>query len=97
MSSHKAERLIDLIAFLLSSKIPVTRARIKKLRTEYQTAGEATFDRMFARDKKELLSIGVPVKVYNLEEEVMTKTEDYIYHVYRAYPSVPSPFYTQIY
>ena len=69
MSSHKTERLIDLIALLLSRKTPVTRARIKKLRPEYQTASEATFDRMFARDKKELLSIGVPVKLYHIETD----------------------------
>lgn len=67
MSFHKTERLIDLIALLLSSKVPVTRARIKKLRPEYQNANEATFDRVFARDKKELLAIGVPVKLYHLE------------------------------
>lgn len=35
---------------------------------------------------------GLPLKIYT-EKEVMKKTEDVFYHVYRAYPTVPSPYY----
>lgn len=36
--------------------------------------------------------IGLPVDYYN-ENDVYKKTEDVFYHVYRAYPTVPSPYY----
>jgi len=35
-----------------------------------------------------------PIEIFT-QEEVFTKTEDVYYHVYRAYPSVPSPYYSQ--
>jgi type I restriction enzyme, R subunit len=36
---------------------------------------------------------GLPVKYY-AHAEVDKKAEDVFYHIYRAYPSVPSPYYT---
>ncbi len=35
---------------------------------------------------------GLPVTVYS-EDEVKTRAEDVFEHVFRAYPTVPSPFY----
>ena len=35
---------------------------------------------------------GLPVKFYT-QNDVNKKTEDVFYHVYRAYPTVPSPYY----
>ena len=71
MAQSKTERLIDLVALLLSRRVPVSKDEIKKLRPEYRRAGGETFDRIFERDKKELREIGVPVKVYHLQ----TRTE----------------------
>lgn len=70
MSARKTERLMDLVALLLSSKVPVAKERIKKLCPEYRNADSNTFDRIFARDRKELVSIGVPIKLYGLESRL---------------------------
>ena len=57
-------------------------------------------DRETSRDKVNLMirdflwneTTGLPVDFYT-ENEVKKKTEEVFYHVYRAYPTVPSPYY----
>lgn len=38
---------------------------------------------------------GLPVDSYS-EDDVNTKTEDVFRHVYRVYPTVPSPYYAEV-
>lgn len=40
-------------------------------------------------------SSGLPVDYYT-QSDVYKKTEDVFYHVYRAYPTVPSPYYATV-
>jgi type I restriction enzyme R subunit len=37
---------------------------------------------------------GLPVDEYN-DEDIQTLTENVYWHVYRAYPAVPSPIYVR--
>jgi proteasome accessory factor B len=65
----KAERLLDLMIYLLEADCPRTRAQI---RWEVEGYGEAdsdeAFERMFERDKDDLRTAGVPVEVRPTEE-----------------------------
>lgn len=38
---------------------------------------------------------GLPVDFYT-QDDVERKSEDVFYHVYRAYPTVPSPYYAAV-
>jgi len=40
-------------------------------------------------------AIGLPVEYYT-QSDVYTKTDAVFYHVYRAYPTVPSPYYAGV-
>ncbi len=64
-----AERLIDLIAFLLDSRVPVTVQEIRDEVAGYdKEQSEEAFSRMFERDKDELREIGVPLLVEENEQ-----------------------------
>ena len=68
--------------------------KTQKLRIDNWRAREATRDdvRVTIRDFLWSDKTGLPEKYYS-EEEVTEKAEDVYRHVYRAYPTVPSPFY----
>src|SRR5512136_2101234 len=59
---HKAERLLDLAAFLLRAAEPVSWREIQEQFAEdYGGSGDAAI-RKFERDKAELLELGIPVR-----------------------------------
>jgi len=61
-STPPPERLINLVIGLASSRIPVTRAVIRKSYLGYQhSVSEEAFERLFERDKDMLRSIGIPI------------------------------------
>lgn len=60
----KTERLLNLVIALLSTRMPLTKARIRAAVPQYQaTASIEAFDRMFERDKDELRELGIPLVV----------------------------------
>lgn len=72
MAQQKTERLLELVSLLLKHRRPVPKPEIKQLLPHYQRLSNPSFDRTFERDKRELRSLGVPLKVYSIEtgEEV---------------------------
>jgi|APMI01.1.fsa_nt_gi proteasome accessory factor B len=59
----KTERLLNLVIALLSTRMPLTKARIRAAVPQYQdTASVEAFDRMFERDKDELRELGIPLE-----------------------------------
>jgi proteasome accessory factor B len=60
---QKAERLLDLAAFLLRAKEPVSWREIQEqFADDYGGGSEEAAVRKFERDKAELLELGIPVK-----------------------------------
>jgi len=58
------ERLVNLIAFLLDSKVPPTAQQIRESVGGYDPAqSDEAFERMFERDKDELRELGIPLEV----------------------------------
>jgi proteasome accessory factor B len=58
----KTERLLNLVIALLSTRMPLSKQRIKAAVPQYQqTASDEAFDRMFERDKDELRELGIPL------------------------------------
>ena len=59
----KAERLLDLIAFLLNARRPVTFQQIQNAFPEdYAEGGEEAISRKFERDKADIVKMGLPLK-----------------------------------
>ena len=68
--------------------------KAEKLKIDHWRDKETTRDavRITIRDFLWSDKTGLPVDSYS-EEEVVAKAEDVFLHVFRAYPTVPSPFY----
>jgi proteasome accessory factor B len=59
----KAERLLDLVAFLLNARQPVTFRQIQNAFPEdYDEGGEEAIARKFERDKADIVKMGLPLK-----------------------------------
>lgn len=63
MATQKAERLLNLVICLLSTKQYVTADYIRRNITGYNDDGQSdeAFNRMFERDKNELRDLGIPL------------------------------------
>ena len=62
-ASAKTERLLNLVIALLSTRMPLSKSRIRAAVPQYQqTASTEAFDRMFERDKDELRELGIPLE-----------------------------------
>jgi len=70
------------------------RLKIEKLRVDHWRDKESTRDavRIAIRDFLWSDDTGLPLGSYN-EDEVNVKAEEVFVHVYRAYPTIPSPYY----
>ncbi len=70
------------------------RLKTEKLRVDHWRDKESTRDAVRLAIKDFLWSdeTGLPVNLYD-ESEVSAKAEDVFIHVFRAYPTVPSPYY----
>jgi proteasome accessory factor B len=65
----KAERLLDLITFLLNSRQPVTFEQIQNaFPDDYLEGDEEAIARKFERDKADILELGLPLKFINHDE-----------------------------
>lgn len=65
----KAERLLDLIAFLLNARRPVTFQQIQNAFPEdYAEGGEEAISRKFERDKADIVKMGLPLKFTDEDE-----------------------------
>ncbi len=60
-AAAKTERLLNLVIALLSTRQPLSRARIREAVPDYSDNDEA-FERMFERDKDELRALGIPLR-----------------------------------
>ena len=72
----------------------LARLKAEKLRIDHWRDKETTRDavRVTIRDHLWSDDTGLPVDAYT-EEDVNEKAEEVFRHVYRAYPTLPSPFY----
>jgi proteasome accessory factor B len=61
MSSAKIQRWIDLLATLLSHRLPVTFEELSRGVPAYDGKNKESAKRMFERDKKELKTFGIPI------------------------------------
>ena len=88
LSASEIKRIKDIAVELLE------RLKAEKLRIDHWRDKEATRDavRLTIRDFLWSDKTGLPVDCYT-ENDVQTKAEDIFRHVYRAYPTVPSPYY----
>jgi len=70
--------------------------KVEKLRIDHWRDKEATRDavRLAIRDFLWSDSTGLPVDHYT-EDDVEARADDVYRHIYRAYPTVPSPFYEE--
>lgn len=65
----RTERLLNLVLCLLSASSPVDRETIRRIVAGYDTsASDASFERMFERDKDELRSMGIPLDTVTTPE-----------------------------
>lgn len=73
----------------------LARLKAEKLKIDHWRDKETTRDavRITIRDYLWSDDTGLPVAAYT-EDDVNEKAEDVFRHVYRAYPELPSPFYT---
>src|SRR5689334_5165579 len=67
MAARRAERLVNLVICLLSTRQFLTAERIRDAVPGYDgpdgtTAGDEAFKRMFERDKAELRDLGIPLE-----------------------------------
>jgi proteasome accessory factor B len=67
---HKAERLLDLAAFLLRAAEPVSWREIQEQFPDDYGGSEEAAVRKFERDKAELLEIGIPVRWISQDEDL---------------------------
>ena len=58
------ERILNLLAFLLTVEHPVTAAEIRNTVAGYQQESDEAFRRMFERDKELLRQLGIPVELH---------------------------------
>lgn len=66
----KAERLLDLITFLLNARQPVSFEQIQnEFPEDYADGSEEAIARKFERDKADILDAGLPLKFVQDEEE----------------------------
>lgn len=64
MSTARAERLVNLVLALLSTRQYLTADRIRGIVPGYaEAASDEAFSRMFERDKTELRELGIPLEV----------------------------------
>ncbi|MBM3695020.1 MAG: WYL domain-containing protein [Actinobacteria bacterium] len=76
------ERLLNLLAFLLSADRPVTADEIRFTVAGYGQEGDEAFRRTFERDKDLLRQLGIPLRlaptdIWEVEHGYVVRTEEY--------------------
>lgn len=76
------ERILNLLAFLLSAGRPVTAAEIRRTVAGYDQEGDEAFRRTFERDKDLLRSLGIPLRLaftdrWEVEQGYLVDREEY--------------------
>ncbi|MDO5738574.1 MAG: WYL domain-containing protein [Ornithinimicrobium sp.] len=61
-AAAKTERLLNLVIALLSTRQPLSKARIRAVVPDYLAGNDEAFERMFERDKDELRGLGIPLR-----------------------------------
>ena len=91
LNSSDVKRIKKVAAELLA------RLKAEKLRIDHWRDKEATRDavRVTIHDYLWTDKTGLPVDIYT-EDDVNERAEDVFRHVYRAYPTLPSPYYTSL-
>jgi type I restriction enzyme R subunit len=88
LSPKEIKRIKDMAVELLET------LKAEKLRVDHWTDKEATRDavRLAIRDFLWSESTGLPMDQYT-EDDVQACAEEVYHHIYRVYPTLPSPFY----
>lgn len=88
LSPQEIKRIKDMAVELLET------LKAEKLRIAHWTDKEATRDgvRLAIQDFLWSESTGLPVNQYT-EDDVRARAEEVYRHIYRAYPTLPSPYY----
>ena len=91
LTSAEVKRIKKVAVQLLSA------LKVEKLKVDQWREKESTRDAVRAAIRDFLWSedTGLPVQAYS-EEEVIIRAEEVFRHVYRAYPILPSPYYSQM-
>ena len=63
----KVDRLLNLVAALQASSIPLTAEELRERVPGYETDNDDTFRRTFERDKDNLRDVGVPIETVTVE------------------------------
>lgn len=63
MPVRKAERLVNLIVYLLETNKPVKPDEIRRTIPGYDQDSDSSFQRMFERDKENLREMGIPIEL----------------------------------
>jgi proteasome accessory factor B len=76
------ERILNLLAFLLTAERPVTADEIRTTVAGYQQAGDDAWRRMFERDKDLLRRLGIPLELrptdaWEVEHGYVVPADDY--------------------
>ncbi len=62
MSARRAERLVNLVICLLSTRQFLSATRLRNIVPGYEAGSHEAFQRMFERDKAELRDLGIPLE-----------------------------------
>lgn len=63
----KTERLLNLVIALLHTRTGLTKQDLRRMVADYRAGEDATFERMFERDKDELRQLGIPVQTVTID------------------------------
>jgi proteasome accessory factor B len=66
-AAAKTERLLNLVIALLSTRQPLSKARLRQAVPDYGRGSDEAFERMFERDKDELRALGIPLRTEPLD------------------------------
>lgn len=74
----RSKRLLDLVMFLLRTRVPETFREIRAQFEAYQTANVEAGLRAFERDKADLLELGVPIRYVTPDEDDSLEEGGYV-------------------
>jgi proteasome accessory factor B len=84
----KVDRLLNLVAALQASSIPLTADELRERVPGYETDNDDTFRRTFERDKDNLRDVGVPIETVTVEHHEQPRAA---YRIRRDRYELPDP------
>jgi len=84
----KVDRLLNIVAALQASSIPLTADELRERVPGYETDNDDTFRRTFERDKDNLREVGVPIETVTVEHHELPRAA---YRIRRDRYELPDP------